>query len=111
MTMSTALHRTDVGYVWPGALVRPSGAELLYLDQNHWINLAQAAVGTPTGAPFHDALQALREARRSGRVVIPLSLTPGDEHYSATATGGCRDGNGGTLGFRDAHIACRSDAT
>jgi hypothetical protein len=75
-TMSTALHRTDVDYVWPEALVRPSPrVRLVYLDQNHWINLAKAALGRPTGNPYRDALSALREARRSGRAVFPLSLT------------------------------------
>jgi hypothetical protein len=74
--MSTALHRTDVAYVWPDTLVRPlPGVRLVYLDQNHWINLAKAAVGTPTGRPYRGALAALREARRSGRAVFPLSLT------------------------------------
>jgi hypothetical protein len=73
--MSTALHRTDVDYVWPDALVRPTQVRLVYLDQNHWINLAKAAVGRPTGRPYRDALAALREARLSGSAVFPLSLT------------------------------------
>lgn len=73
--MSTALHRTDIDYVWPEALVRPSQGRLVYLDQNHWINLAKAAVGSPTGGRYRDALAALREARRLGRAVFPLSLT------------------------------------
>ena len=42
--MRTALHRTVVDYVWPDALVRPSGVRLVYLDQNHWINLAVPSV-------------------------------------------------------------------
>jgi len=63
--MSSALYRTDVDYVWPDALVRPSGVRLLYLDQNHWINLAKAAVGRPAGRPYRNALEALREARRT----------------------------------------------
>jgi hypothetical protein len=79
--MSTALHRTDVDYVWPQALVRPQ-IRLVYLDQNHWINLAKAAVGRPTGRPYRDALAALREARWSGSAVFPLSLT----HVMETTT-------------------------
>jgi hypothetical protein len=82
MTMTTALHRTDVEHVWPNALLRPSGVHLVYLDQNHWINLAKAAVGTPAGGPYREALEALREARRSGRAVFPLSLT----HLMETST-------------------------
>lgn len=75
MSENGALHRTDVDYVWPEALVRPSGVQLVYLDQNHWINLAQAAVGRPVGLPYRDALAELRNARRSGNAVFPLSLT------------------------------------
>jgi hypothetical protein len=55
---------------------------LVYLDQNHWINLAKAAVGRPAGHPYRDALEVLREARRTGRAVIPLSLT----HVMETST-------------------------
>jgi hypothetical protein len=79
--MSSALHRTDVDYVWPEGLIRPQ-IRLVYLDQNHWINLAKAAVGRSTGRPFRDALAALREARQSGSAVFPLSLT----HLMETAT-------------------------
>jgi hypothetical protein len=80
--MNSALHRTDVDYVWPPALVRPPGVCLVYLDQNHWINLAKAAVGKPTGRPYRDALAELRLARQSGRAVFPLSLT----HLMETST-------------------------
>jgi hypothetical protein len=62
--------------VWPEALVRPpEEVRLVYLDQNHWINLAKAAVGREAGRPYRDALEVLREARRSGRAIFPLSLT------------------------------------
>jgi hypothetical protein len=75
MAVNTALHGTNVDFVWPTALVRPSGVQLVYLDQNHWIYLAQAAAGRPHGRPYRDALTELREARRAGRAVFPLSLT------------------------------------
>jgi hypothetical protein len=80
--MSTSLHRTDVAYIWPNALARPSGVRLVYLDQNHWINLAKAALGRPAGRPYVDALFELREARRTGRAIFPLSLT----HLMETST-------------------------
>ncbi len=74
--VTSATHRIDVEYVWPEALVRPSReTRLVYLDQNHWINLARAAVHKPEGAEYRDVLHAFRQARASGRAVFPLSLT------------------------------------
>lgn len=75
--VATATHRTDVEYVGPQFILRPPPEQvsLVYLDQNHWINLAKAAVGHPGGAPYQVALDALREARAADRIVVPLSLT------------------------------------
>ncbi len=64
-------------YIWPQSILRSpmDQASLVYLDQNHWINLAKAAVGHPGGRPHRLALDALREARAGGRIIVPLSLT------------------------------------
>jgi hypothetical protein len=74
--------RTNSGYVWPEALVRPStDVRLVYLDLNHWIGLAKANTGHPDGHRYGDALAALRQAKSSGRFVFPLSGT----HYMEMA--------------------------
>jgi hypothetical protein len=66
--------------VWP-AFHRPTtGEKLVYLDQKHWIHLAQADTGHPAGADFVKPLKAMREARAAGSVLFPLSET----HYSET---------------------------
>jgi hypothetical protein len=70
--------RSDSEYVWPSALVSPpAGVRLVYLDLNHWIGLAKAAVGHRDGIRHRDGLEAVREAKRSGQYVFPLSA----EHY------------------------------
>ena len=46
----------------------------LYLDQNMWIGLAQAARGLPLGERFQEALAAIRIAVDSGKLLVPLSL-------------------------------------
>ena len=72
--MQTGATRTDVPYVWPLSLLRPSaGCRLVYLDLNHWICLARAASGHPEGRRHRDALEALRSARASGDFLFPLS--------------------------------------
>jgi hypothetical protein len=50
---------------------------VVYLDLNHWIMLAKAAVGHPDGKGSKQALDALRELRASGGVCLPLGST----HY------------------------------
>ena len=43
--------------VWPPSLKRPlTGRPVVYLDLNHWISLAEAAVGHEQGESFKDAL-------------------------------------------------------
>ncbi|MEU2713897.1 hypothetical protein [Streptomyces sp. NPDC007205] len=70
--------RQAPAYAWPDHLVRPqTGQRLVYLDLNHWISLAKAATGHPTGAQYAPALAAVRGAVASGGYVFPLSLT----HY------------------------------
>lgn len=71
-----------VDLVWPRGLVLPARPPpLAYLDLNHWIGLAKAAVGHPDGANYDGALQAARAVRSVGRVVFPLSGT----HYQEIA--------------------------
>jgi hypothetical protein len=50
---------------------------VIYLDLNHWIALAKAAVGHRDGGRYRDSLETLRRARATGRFVFPLSAT----HY------------------------------
>lgn len=80
--MSSVIDKTQYEYVWPEALVRPSSdTRLIYLDLNHWINLAKAAVGHVDGVRHRGALDALREAKSSGKFAFPLSAT----HYMEMA--------------------------
>jgi hypothetical protein len=65
---------------WP-ALHHPAGnAKLIYLDQKHWVHLAQADTGHPDGHQYAAALEAARAARVAGTAIFPLSLT----HYEET---------------------------
>lgn len=65
--------RGDV--VWPTQLMQPPRPPaLVYLDMNHYINLAKVAVGNaPTG--YAELLEACRKAREEGRAIFPLSAT------------------------------------
>jgi hypothetical protein len=59
--VNAATHRSDVEYVWPPTLIRPSkNVRLVYLDQAQWIYLAQAATGHPVGGQYVASLEALR---------------------------------------------------
>jgi len=74
--VNAATHRTDVEYVWPQTLVRPSrDVRLVYLDQAQWIYLAQAATGHPLGGQHVASLEALRSLKADGSILCPLSLT------------------------------------
>ncbi|MFC7925176.1 hypothetical protein [Microbacterium laevaniformans] len=46
----------------------------VYLDQNKWIDLARAAKGLPSGAPFLDVLRASRAAVAAGTASFPLDM-------------------------------------
>jgi hypothetical protein len=73
-TIKAGAQRTTVEYAWPDALEIPTnGAPLVYLDLNHWIGLAKAAVGHADGVRFRPALDQLRAAD----AIFPLSLA----HY------------------------------
>ena len=64
--------------VWPRLLQLPPGTlNIVYLDLNHWIYLAQASVGHSKGSSFTKALEACRAARSAGTAVFVLSGT----HY------------------------------
>jgi hypothetical protein len=65
--------RDDVD--WPPRLIRPiRPPALIYLDMNHYINLAKAEIGTaPQG--YSELLQSCRKAQADGRAVFPLSST------------------------------------
>jgi hypothetical protein len=62
--------------VWPPLLdLPPEDVLVVYFDLNHWIGLAQAAVGHPKGASFNATLEACRTARTTGRATFVLSGT------------------------------------
>jgi hypothetical protein len=60
--------------VWPRLLeLPPDNVNVVYLDLNHWISLAQASVGHSKGSPFVRTLETCRAARSAGVVVFVLS--------------------------------------
>ncbi|QNJ90050.1 hypothetical protein HZU40_17215 [Mycolicibacterium fluoranthenivorans] len=65
--------RGDV--VWPARLIRPARPpSLIFLDMNHYINMAKVDVGTaPQG--YRELRQACRTARADGRALFPLPST------------------------------------
>jgi hypothetical protein len=54
--------------------------KVTYLDQNHWIQLSQAAYGLGGRPETATVLEALLQARASGRACFPLSWA----HYVET---------------------------
>jgi hypothetical protein len=56
----------------------------IYLDQLHWIGLAQAKKGKPVGMPYLPAYRFLTEQAERGKIFCPLSLT----HYMELAATG-----------------------
>lgn len=75
LVVKTGFDRTDVAYVWPRALGRPSDVVLVYLDLNHWIGLAKAATGHSDGDRYRPALDLLRQRRDRVARRLPLSTT------------------------------------
>src|SRR5512146_2993234 len=68
--VNAATHRTDVEYVWPQTLIRPSrNVRLVYLDQAQWIYLAQAATGHADGGKHVASLEALRSFKAGGSIL------------------------------------------
>ena len=72
--MTAGMRRGATDLIWPEALLRPADAVLTYLDLNHWVALAKAAVGHRDGLRHVPALEALRALRAAG-AVFPLSAT------------------------------------
>lgn len=65
--------------VWPPTLKPPlTGRPVLYLDLNHWISLAKAAVGHEQGESFKECLETCQSAVDSGRATLVLAAA----HYS-----------------------------
>ena len=60
-------------YCWPATLHRPSDTQLVYLDLNHWINLAKALSGHPDGRKHQDVLHSLLRLAERGRAMFPIS--------------------------------------
>lgn len=66
--------RADV--VWPPLLIRPPRPPaVVYIDLNHFINLAKVAIGKTAPAGYAELLAAARDAVRTGRAIFPLSVT------------------------------------
>ena len=64
--------RPRSAYVWPRSLLRTADdVRIVYLDLNHWIELAKANTGHPDGVRFQPALEAIRSANEL--FVFPLS--------------------------------------
>jgi hypothetical protein len=64
--------------VWPRLLGLPSdNVNVVYLDLNHWISLAQASVGHSKGSSFVETLEACHAARSAGTAMFVLAGT----HY------------------------------
>jgi len=61
--------------------------KVIYLDQNHWIELARTAYGRASRPETPMVLEALRQARASGRTCFPLSFG----HYIETRKRGNAD--------------------
>jgi hypothetical protein len=62
--------------VWPRLLEQPADKlNVVYLDLNHWIGLAQASIGHVKGSSFAEALEACRAARSAGLTHFVLSGT------------------------------------
>ena len=64
--------------VWPPRVVQPARPPaLIYLDLNHYINLARTAAGLQVPDGYGGLLRAATAARQQDRAVFPLSET----HY------------------------------
>ena len=75
-TMRTGSRRTDVGYTWPRTLRTEHPFEkAVYLDLNHWIELAKTLSGHRDGRKNLDVLATFEKAVADGAVVLPLSFT------------------------------------
>lgn len=74
--MRDGAERTDVAYVWPRTLRLPARSpRLVYLDLNHWIELAKALSGHPDGEAHSEVLAACLRALEDRTAVFPISDT------------------------------------
>ena len=72
--MQDGRDRSDVDYIWPMKIVRPKGlGKLVYLDLNHWIELAKAKTGHVSEGQSVDLLNACVRARNELKAVFPIS--------------------------------------
>lgn len=74
MTNSAFTIREDV--VWPPRLKRPSQPPaLVYLDLNHYINMAKVGLGKVAPDGYLELLASARQAAADGRAAFVLSVT------------------------------------
>lgn len=67
-------HWVAVPSVWSGAVMVPARPPaLVYLDLNHWINLAKVVAGKVAPAGYTDLLPAVRRANVDRRATLVLS--------------------------------------
>jgi hypothetical protein len=73
--MTAGVKRSDAAYIWPPQLLRPDESrKLVYLDLNHWINLAKAATGHHAAEKrYQRALTALRASVASETISVVLA--------------------------------------
>ena len=72
--MRSGSTRSNVPYIWPRTLrTGQLPGKLVYLDLNHWIELAKAHSGHPEGKKNLKALNACTKAVAAGRAICPLS--------------------------------------
>ena len=74
--MRSGSTRTNVAYTWPRTLrtEHPFG-KMVYLDLNHWIELAKALSGHQEGRKNLNTLTTFEQAVADEAVVFPLSFT------------------------------------
>jgi hypothetical protein len=71
--MTGGVKRSDAAYIWSPQLLRPD-EKLVYLDLNHWINLAKAATGHHAAEKrYQRALTALRGGVASNTISVVLA--------------------------------------
>lgn len=66
---------TNHAYCWPATLLRGTDAEIVYLDLNHWINLAKTLSGHPDGRRHQEILNQLLQTVERGGAVFPISVS------------------------------------
>lgn len=61
--------------VWPSELgLPPRPPAVVYLDQNHFVNMARIVAGKPAPG-YAELLEACRKSLHEGRAIFPLSST------------------------------------